>query len=228
MKSKSIQQWWPLGQSLDIVRGNAETVSKAVVEEIQRFIDPEPLCISEMAFGSIDRVFGSVPVFTNFPTTFFILPTRSGWAVLWNNSFLCDGYDSLCYCLTVNHGFDTLHWTAHDDDTTFQAGSSFTFRSQLDGVLKERSVYVGKNDGVWTYFESGQALSEEDLSSYEVRRKRDRLNEGLLMELLFRLGAKPWVDEWYDFGSQCIRLIRKNYPETIIERPVGEVIARGV
>ena len=121
--------------------------------------------------------------------------------ILTMNKALC--YDSLCYCLTVNHGFDTLHWTTHDDDTTFQAGSSFTFRSQLDGVLKERSVYVGKNDGVWTYFESGQALSEEDLSSYEVRRKRDHLNEGLLMELLFRLTGKA-VQARSAFSTQLI------------------------
>ena len=44
------------------------------------------------------------------------------------------------------------------------------------------------------------------------------------MELLFKLGAKPWVDDWYDFENRGIKLIRKNYPDTVIERPLLQVV----
>ena len=36
-------------------------------------------------------------VFTNVSTCYLVLPTHSRWTVRWNNSFLCDGYDSLCW-----------------------------------------------------------------------------------------------------------------------------------
>ena len=178
MKSETIKKWWPLGQSLDLVRSRTDTLAEAVRNEVQRFVDPEPISLARITLKSLDSVFGSVAVFTNVPTIFFALPTRSEWTVLWNNSFLCNGYDSLCKCLTVNYGLDTVHWISHDEDTNSQAGTTFTFRGQIEGVLNERSVYVGKNDGKWSFYACGTPLPEEDLSWYEVSTKRERLPVG--------------------------------------------------
>jgi hypothetical protein len=54
--------------------------------------------------------------------------------VLWNNSFLCDGYDSLCWCLTSHHDLTTIHW-AH-------AGT--TVRQPLQTTFATKSVTSGK------------------------------------------------------------------------------------
>jgi hypothetical protein len=116
----------------------------SVLAEVTRFVAGEQLSSIWMPFSSLDQVFGSVTAFTNVPTVFFVLPTRSDWTVLWNNSFLCDGYDSLGWCLARNHALTTMHWMSSDEDAVFQAGSSFTFRRPLESGLSERSVYCCK------------------------------------------------------------------------------------
>jgi hypothetical protein len=168
------------------------------------------------------------PEFANVPTVYVILPTRSRWTVLWNNSFLCGGYDSLCWCLTKNHGLTTVHWSAHDGWTTFQSGACFIHRQRVGGELVERSVSVAQEDRRWLFCATGQPLPEEDVSWYEARRKRDRLNEEHMAQLLGRLGAFPWSEEFYAVGeSQFFLLRRVRAPETIIRRPTSEVVRAG-
>ena len=89
--SKFVQHWWPLPTSLDLVRGPADVVASAVLEEVTRFVNGSHLSSKWIPFDSLSRLFESVEVFTNSPTTYFVLPTHSDWTVLWNNSFLCDG-----------------------------------------------------------------------------------------------------------------------------------------
>src|SRR4051812_33600030 len=112
--SEALQRWWPLSASLDLVRSPVETAAEAILAEVTRFVAGWPLRGDWVPFSSLGHVFGSVAAFTNVPTVFFALPTRSEWTVLWNNSFLCDGYDALCFCLTRNHGLDTVHWRSSD------------------------------------------------------------------------------------------------------------------
>jgi hypothetical protein len=215
--SNAVERWWPLPDSLDLVRAPIGTVAAAVLTEVTRFVAGEQLSSGWVPFSSLDQLFGSVAVFTNVPTVYFVLPTRSEWTVLWNNSFLCDGYDSLCWCLTMNHALCTMHWQSSDEDAVFQAGSSFTFRRKSQSGLSERSVYCGKNDQRWEFHAIGEPLSEEDLASYAARRKRDRLNEHGMLKLLDRLGAHPWNDDFYPAG-EAFRIERVAFPETISQK----------
>lgn len=96
--SESVLRWWPLPVSFDLVCAPIKVVAFAVLDEVTRFAAGEQLSSAWVPFSSIGQVFGSVSEFTNIPTVYFVLPTRSEWSVLWNNSFLCDGYDSLCWC----------------------------------------------------------------------------------------------------------------------------------
>src|SRR5262249_39280380 len=164
---------------------------------------------------------GSVAVFTNVPTVYFVLPTRSDWSVLWYNSFLCDGYDSLCWCLATNHALTTMHWRSSDEDAVFQAGSSFTFRRPSESRLSERSGYCGKNDERWEFHAVGEPLPEEHLQAYSARRKRDRLHEQGMLKLLERLGARPWQDEFY-LPGEAFRIERVGYPNTISQKRFPE------
>jgi len=175
---------------------------------------------------SLDDAFSAVPDFTNIPTVVLVLPTRGPWSVVWNNSFLCDGYDSLCWNLTENHGLTTIHWSAHDSETTFQPGTLFCARRKQGASLVERSVYCGSNDGRWSFVESGDRLPEEDIAAYTARRKRDRLNEALLMALLARLGAEPWDAERYPLEQAVHTVTRRNPPVAITRRP-REAVLRG-
>lgn len=167
------------------------------------------------------------PEFANVPTWFVALPTRSRWVVLWNNSFLCDGYDSLCWCLTRNHGLTTVHWSAHDTTTTFQPGAAFHHRRRDGEALVERSVSCSATDGRWAFAERGEPLPEEDLSGYGARRKRDRLDERRVAALLARLGAEPWAEGFYEVADRpCFVVRRTAPPATVHTRPPAAVVAR--
>jgi hypothetical protein len=219
--SEAVQRWWPLPDSLDLVRAPIKAVAPAVLAEVTRFVAGGQLSSAWVPFSSLDQVFASVAVFTNVPTVYFVLPTRSEWSVLWNNSFLCDGYDSLCWCLTTNHRLSTMHWRSSDEDAVFQAGSSFTFRNQSESGLRERSVYCSKNDERWEFDAIGEPLPEEDLAAYSARRKRDRLQEQGMFKLLERLGAEPWEDEFY-LPGEAFRIERLAYPDTISRKKFRE------
>ena len=215
--SEAFQRWWPLPDSLDLVRAPIKVAASAVLTEVTRFVEGGQLSSTWVPFASVDQVFGSVAIFTNVPTVFFVLPTHSDWTVLWNNSFLCDGYDSLCWCLTTNHAMTTMHWRSSDEDAVFQAGSSFTFRSHAESRLNERSVYCCKNDKRWEFDAVGGPLPEEDLPAYLARRKRDRLNEQGMLNFLRKLGARPWEDDFYQAG-EAFRIERIAYPGTISQK----------
>ena len=225
LRSAAIERWWPATQSLDLVDGPVELVAKAVEAEVLRFVNGEAVTTSWQPFPSLDAAFGMASEFANVPTFYLVLPTTSRWTVLWNNSFLCDGYDSLCWCLTTNHGFTTIHWSAHDDVTTFQPGASFTYRCSLPSGTTERSVYVGREDQRWLFHESGHPLPEEAVHEYKAKRVRDRLNERLVAEFLGRLGAYPWSEDFYATASSpCFVIGRSAAPATIVRRKVSDVV----
>jgi hypothetical protein len=126
LRSEIIQRWWPTTQSLDLVEGNVEQVAAAVRDEVSRFLQSEPIKVSWEKFPNLDAAFEAVPEFANVPTFYLVIPSHSKWTVLWNNSLLCAGYDSLYSCLTKNHGLTTIHWSAHDELTSFQPELLFT------------------------------------------------------------------------------------------------------
>jgi hypothetical protein len=114
-----------------------------------------------------------------------------------------------------------MHWRSSDEDAVFQAGSSFTFRRQSQSGLSERSVYCGKNDERWEFHAVGEPLPEEDLAAYSAPRKRDRLNEQGMLQLLERLAARPWKDEFYSLG-EAFRIERVKHPNTISQKRFPE------
>ncbi len=217
-KSEVFQKWWPLPRHLDLVHAPAEVVAKAVHSQVKRWSGREILEGKWLGFKSIDKLFESVDLFTNVPTLYFVLPTNSEWSVVWTNCFLCNGYDSLCVCLTKFCDLTTIHWGASDDDTIFQAGSRFSYRKKVNSELKERTVYCVKNDRKWGFGQIGEPLPEEELSNYKEKNKPDRLNESSMVDLLGRLGVAPWDQEFYPLEKKKVfRLRRVNYPETIIQ-----------
>lgn len=225
LRSETIQKWWPTTQSLDLVEGSVEEVAAALQAEAGRFLAGEAISSSWEAFSNLDAAFGSALEFANVPTVYLVLPTHSKWSVLWNNSFLCDGYDSLCYNFTKNHGLTTVHWAAHDEWTTFQSGARFIHR-QTDGAeITERSVAVGQEDKRWLFDAHGKPMAEEDTESYQARRKRDRLNEEKVSAFLSRLGATPWLEQFYGIpATKTFVLRRENAPSTVIRRNPREVL----
>jgi hypothetical protein len=224
-KGGAISTWWPTTQSLDLVEGPVRLVARAVEEELLRFLASERLVYSRGKFKDLDAAFRSAPDFGNVPTFFLALPTRSKWTVLWNNSFLSDGYDSLCWRLTSHHFLTTIHWSAHDDWTTFQSGASFTYRKHDGTNVVERSVYSAQEDKRWLFHAAGQPLDEENTNEYTARRKRDRLNEQSLLSLLDRLGARPWSEDFYALPElECFTILRPSPPATVLKRTREQVL----
>ena len=128
LRTGALSQWWPTTQSLDLVEGSVAEVAAAVHTEMSRVLKGIELEASWERFANLDAAFRVATEFANVPTWYLVLPSRSRWSVLWNNSFLCDGYDSLCWCLTSNHKLTTIHWSAHDQMTSFQPGATFHHR----------------------------------------------------------------------------------------------------
>lgn len=192
LRSEIIQRWWPTTQSLDLVEGAAESVAEATGKEVRQFVSGEAIAAAWETIPDLNSAFGMAADFTNVPTVYLVLPTRSKWSVLWNNSFLCDGYDSLCRNLTARHGLTTVHWSAHDEWTSFQTAATFTHRRRCEGQTIQRTVHAGQTDKHWDFCEVGEPISEEDVAGYLTRRIRDRLNEERISALLARLGANPW------------------------------------
>lgn len=203
-----LRSWWPTTQSMDLVEAPLERAAEAVRHEMKRFAKGEHIEVVKRSVDSVQAALDEVTEFDNVCSTILLLPTRSKWTVLWNNNFLCDGYDSLCWCLTSHHGLTTIHWSAHDEWTTFQSGARFTFRRRDGATIVERGVQVAQTDKRWDFFEHGEALAQEDIAGYSVTKKRDRLNERRIVELLGRLGAHPWDAAFYSFPGDAFTISR--------------------
>lgn len=235
----TLRKWWPTTQSMDLVDARQEVAAGAVLREYQNFSaaagfvgleqDTEATTAATLSWHDcpdLDTAFTLVGDFDNCATKALVLPTHSQWSVLWVNNFLCDGFDSLCHCLTKNSGLRTIHWSAHDAATTFQSGSMFCVRALVSPEnlrIAERYVQSAQTDRRWDFFTQGEPLPEEKLAEYAVRRKRDRLDEERLLALLGRLNAHPWHSEFYALPGR-IGLIERSRASTCLVRTFAEVL----
>ena len=225
VKDSVIQAWWPLARSLDLVRAPLTTLAEHLESEIVRTMPPCKATWVEPR--SLHDVFASVATFTNFPTVFFALPARNGWTVLWNNSFLCDGYDSLAYNLTRVHGVDTLHFSSSDTDGPELAGTTFAWRPASGKGEPARRLYCALQAKRWEFKVTGTPLPGERLADYEKRVIRERMNERSMMALLATLDAEPWREAFYNFSVPAFRIDRLDVPPKITARPPSEVLQSG-
>jgi hypothetical protein len=238
LRSAGIQRWWPSTQSLDLVDGPVENVAIALAELVQRFVrtsrdhdadfdgvSPSAPALSAegspvtewRTFTGFEAALESLSEFASFPTTFLAFPTRSNWTVLWNNSSHCNGYDSLCHCLTEAYGMRTISWSANDAVTTSQPGAQFCCRQRRDGNVVLRSVNAHFEGPRWRFYETGATLPEEDVAGYSARKIRDRLNEGRVASLLARLGAEPWQEAFYALPEKRVFVVRRTLPKDAVK-----------
>lgn len=220
---KTLRAWWPTTRSMDLVEATIAHAADSVSATMSRIAESKPISKTWHSVADLNAAFELVEHFDNVASTIILLPTASKWTVMWNNSFLCDGFDMFCRYLTTHHHLTTLHWHASDQWTTFQSGSMFHYRMYSPSALVERRVQAAQSDNRWHLFEQGEPLAEEDIEGYKVRRKRDRLNEVRTMELLRRLGADPWNEAFYSLpGKVC--MISRPVPETALIRRREDVL----
>ncbi len=228
-RDPAILKWWPTTQSIDLVEGQIDAIAAAVRFEVERYTEGERFICEWRRFISFDEALCSADYFASVPTIFVVMPTASKWVAIWNNSFLCNGHYALCHNLTRRHGFTTMHWSAHDQPTTFQSAATFIHMRREGAEILTRSVHVGQDRGRWEFHEAGQALPEEDVSGYLKRLKRDRLNESRVLDLLRNLGARPWSEDFYDFAASASNVLRRpQLPEAIqlSKRSRAEMVIR--
>lgn len=219
-------RWWPSTQSLDLIEGDTEEAAAAVAAEFREVArySGDDITTEWRTFADLDAAFDSVPYFDNVGSRMLLLPTRSRWVVLWTSSFLCAGFDQFIRSVTLDAGLTTIHWSAHDTTTTFQPGAMFHLRRMDGTALVERLVQAARTDRRWDFFERGEPLPEEDVDGYRARRKRDRLNERRVMELLDRLDARPWDEAWYALPEQPVFRLERPSPPTAQRREPVDVI----
>jgi hypothetical protein len=230
MKDPVFRKWWPLPRSLDLVRAPVEEVGRFLEAEFERTITKSAPRRSEwLPVASIGSVFESVPELTNGVSTLFAIPAREGWTVLWNDSFLCDGYDSLCSNLTRRYSVETLHWSCSDTDKPFLAGTTFKWREANKGGEPSRTLYCCSQGSRWNFQTTGEPMPGEPVAAYGSRKIRDRMNENLFMEFLRTLGAEPWRERFYDLPDKPVyRVGWRDLPRTgRVFRPVAEVLTPG-
>lgn len=208
-KDQVIEDWWPLGQAMILVRAPVKTVAIALGAEVNRLEKKGRLECPRgwVAMRSLDELFRGTETFTISPTHCYALPTKTRWTVLWNNEFARWGDDSLAHRLTIFHALETVSFCSSDRTSTQLAGTHVTFRRPTgDENPTRRNVYCCSQGSRWHFEQHGEPLPEEDLERYERSPKRERLNEQGLMELLERLGAAPWRESAYDFSQPCFRI----------------------
>ena len=222
------RKWWPTTQSLDLIEGPIQCVAdqaSAVFAKIAEYVG-DNYSAQWQTFDQLDEAFSSVPHFDNVGSQLLFLPTHSKWVVMWTNNFLCNGFDQFCLSLTSQHALTTIHWSAHDEWTTFQSGALFHLRRKVSDGLVQRRVQAAQSDRRWEFFEQGDPLPEEDLEGYRAKRKRDRLNERRIIELLARLGAEPWNEAFYALPEHKVFCLSRPLPRMAIQRGRDEVICR--
>jgi len=225
MRTPIIEKWWPTTQSLDLIRGSIKKVGSAIQQELCRVLKDEPIQDKWIEFRNLNQAFGMIKEYTNYPTAFILLPTYSDWCVLWNNSFLCDGYDSLCFNLTRLYGFETIHWVSHDLKTTFLPGTAFSHRILVNQKLKTRSVYCAQDNQRWIFYQIGKPLAAEKTALYSARIIRNRLNERIFTDMLLRLGAEPWNEQFYNLNrKKSLLLKRLKVPSTIKKKSAKSLL----
>jgi hypothetical protein len=219
----TIRAWWPSTRSIDLVEAPIEVAASAVLQEFCRYSTDGVAQLEWHRVRSFHSALEQVEQFANIPTTVLVLPTHSQWSALWYNSFLCDGYDSLCSGLSTNHNLRTIHWASSDVWSVFQSGSTFHQRKPSCRGLAERHVQAAQSDKRWNFYAYGEPLPEEDTETYSAKRKRDRLNEASMTTLLQRLGADPWRESYYALPG-VIAAITRPIPEACVVRKPTEVL----
>jgi hypothetical protein len=208
--------WWPLGQALELVRGPIERVAKALQSLL---LDGECQYQFEwLHVPSLDALFRQTQRFANFPTIFYALPTHSAWTVLWNNYYHGGCGDP--YHLAKDSGLEGLAFSSSDVNSIQLAGTSF-IHCRPTGPGEEpmrRSVYCCNQGSRWHFEQWGEPLPEEDLSRYQAKLKRNRLDEEGMMALLAKLGLRPWHEDFYDLARQkCFCATRLDYPGEVYD-----------
>lgn len=91
-QDKVFEDWWPLGQSMILVRVPFRRSATALQNQAYEW-----QCRTNAAHrfdwlrvSCLDESFRSVKTFTIGPLTYYALPTEGDWRAIWCNSFLCD------------------------------------------------------------------------------------------------------------------------------------------
>lgn len=217
-KDKVFEDWWPLGQSMILVRAPFRRSATALQNQAYEWQCRVGATyrFDWLRISCIDEMFRSVETFTIGPLTYYTLPTKGDWTVIWCNSFLCDGHQSLAHCLTECQKLETIHFYSTDRNSTQLAGTNFTYRKPTaTEAIIQRDVYCCNQGSRWQFRQVGEPLPEEDLERYAAKRKRDRLNEEGFMALLGRLGVQPWLESTCDFSHKLLRMTdTRKFPAT--------------
>jgi hypothetical protein len=199
--SKFVEIWYPLGCSLDLVEGEPKSVAQTILKEVSRFNHGEKYEINEFKINILDDVFKKETEFGVSPFNFYVIPTKTKWSILWNNDLRCEGYDSLCSCLTKFFGFTTISWYSNEPFDKEHPANLFTYRMKKQEALEERVIYTIFDGKEWTFFQQGKMLPFEDNSWFKCRKKKDRFNQEKLFFILNKLNAQPWDYNFYDYSK---------------------------
>ncbi|MCL2147741.1 MAG: hypothetical protein FWH47_00135 [Methanomassiliicoccaceae archaeon] len=226
-KNMNNKELFPLTQSFGLVLGDATEVADAIFNEMRKYTkDENGIELDRPILGNFDDAIYNNK-FTVPITRVIAFPTRTEWTIIWNNSFLCDGWDSLCYNLTRSCNYDTFHFCSHDAITTMLPGSYFYYRWVENEVLKERYAWACKNDsGRWEFIEKGETRYFETVEDYEDRMIKNRLNEDKMEKIFDKMGINPWERTSYRYNEPYFQITRTKYPETTKEKDVDKIIKK--
>ena len=219
---------YPLTQSMDLVEGDAQAVSQAVLSEIKRYCPNENGIILKTTPPFSPGLFLSECGFlTNVPTVLWVIPAVKGWSIILTNTFICSGYDSLCHNLTRLYGWPTFHFQSSDSTTTMLPGTGFTYRFLENEEMRKRYAQASVDDSDhWVFYENGPVQPFERVENYKERIKKKRLNEARMKEIFQRLGLDPWNDASYLVDQPCSLVRRTQFPDIVNSKDMTVFLAR--
>ena len=216
-----MNKYWPFYIGFDLVLADVEQTADAVENELNRFFNNQ-VTRESIKLKTLADVFSKPNAYTSFPTEFFVVPTKSPWTLLWCNTFHCNGYDSLCYCITQHSQLETIHYTSCDHDAFYQAGSQWHHRVDCG---TERVISAIRNDTKWDWFSNGELQSYENEKYYENRIIKKRFNNHIVNEYLDEIGFNPMHGD-IDSNTETIMFCRTDDTSNIEGKDFDYILSR--
>lgn len=165
----------PLDALVDclVTRGNEERVRRHAVAKRRQL--------------NLQAAFDLLTRRTFSPDCAILVPLGTCWTAFFNNhrDEFCASSELFIACERLKtDGYFFYH---EDRETSSQFGSSQFCAFQFVNEIRRRQVTLYKESN-WRFAVAGDPLPFEDLSAYELPRKRDRLNDSMLIRYADALG----------------------------------------
>ena len=156
-------------------------------------------------------------------TRTLLVPTRSDWVAFFQNGI--QGSDPSPAMTILSQRLKTS--SMRICCTLTEAKYPATIWEVYDAGESRRTLFAANDGGKWTFGESGERYSFEQIDSYEKTKKKERFTKEMFSIYLRNFGIEAFVDEFYrvDAAAPAVCLQRSTKVWTSPEFSLEEAAA---